>query len=69
MIIQQGTNALAGGTVTVTLPIPYTGATTYNVFAIDGTATAAVGVGAKTATTFVLNGTTTDSIQWTCFGY
>jgi len=69
VIIQQGTAALVAGTVTVTLPVPYTSATSYNVLVLDGTATAAVGVGAKTTTTFVLNGTSTDSMQWTTIGY
>jgi hypothetical protein len=69
MIVQTGRAALASGTVTLTFPIPYTSATSYVVLAIDGTATAAVGVGAKTATTAVINGTTTDNVDWIAWGY
>lgn len=69
MIVQTGRATLAGGTVTITFAQPYTGATTYAIFGIDATATAAVGVGAKTATTAVLNGTTTDNIDWVAIGY
>jgi hypothetical protein len=68
-IIQTGRATLAAGTVTITFAIPYTSATTYAIYAIDTTATAAVGVGAKTATTAVLNGTTTDVLDWTAWGY